>query len=306
MKDNMSQLKNAACHEENQSIGLGFPLAAFTLIELLVVIAIISILAAILLPVLNKAEQRAQGIQCMNNQRQLALAWITYSGDNQGRLVPNGVETTQPSSPTDPSGITGTNAQWCPGRQDLSTDLSPANITPNKGLQWIQMGLLYLYVNNFATYKCPADQSVYRAGGVNYQHVRSMSMNTWVSPIVPYDNITTVKSFYKESDLINPGAANIWLFIDENPNSINDGSFICDPQINEWIDYPASYHNHGSGMAFADGHSQIKVWSDATVLYDVVPPTIEPGNPSFVRLPPSQNPPVDLNWLQNVSTIVVP
>jgi prepilin-type N-terminal cleavage/methylation domain-containing protein len=141
--------------------------AGFTLIELLVVIAIIAILAAILLPVLDKAKQRAQGIQCMNNQQQLTLGWITYTGDNQGRLVPNGVETTQPSSPTDPSGITGTNAQWCPGRQDLIADLSPAGTPPgsNLGDEYIQMGLLFPYVNTFVAYKCPSDQSVITQSG---------------------------------------------------------------------------------------------------------------------------------------------
>jgi prepilin-type processing-associated H-X9-DG protein len=264
---------------------------------------------------LNKAEQRAQGIQCMNNQRQLTLGWITYTGDNQGRLVPNGVETTQPSSPTDLSGITGTNVQWCPGRQDVAADLSPATVPPasNVGDEWLKMGLLFAYVNNYLTYKCPADRSAVTSSGFGsttiLPHVRSVSMNTWLSPIVPYKNITYLQSYYKDSSMVHPGPANLWVLIDENPNSINDASFICEPTASDnnpaqWIDFPASYHNHGSGISFADGHSEIKIWSDAAVLYDVVPPTIQPGNPSFARLSPSQNPPSDLNWLQSYSTIL--
>jgi prepilin-type processing-associated H-X9-DG protein len=130
-----------------------------------------------------------------------------------------------------------------------------------------------------------------------------MSMNTWLSPIVPYNNIKTVISYYKESELVNPGSANLWVFIDENPVSINDGSFICDPQIPQWIDCPASYHNGAGGVAFADGHAEIHRWHDPTVLAEWDPPTIQPGNPGFTRLPPTQNPAVDLTFLQAASTV---
>jgi prepilin-type N-terminal cleavage/methylation domain-containing protein/prepilin-type processing-associated H-X9-DG protein len=284
----------------------------FTLIELLVVIAIIAILAAMLLPSLAKAKQQAQGTKCLSDQRQLTLAWIMYSADFQGRLVPNGDESSEPASLTDPAGqLGGTLVQWCPGRQDLAADLSPVTANPNVGFEWIQLGLMYPYVKSPGVYHCPADNATVLSFGVPCPHVRSMSMNTWLSPIAPYDNNKTMTSYYKESDLRQLGPVNTWVFIDENPLSINDGSFIAEEDIDEWVDYPASYHNHAAGISFADGHAQIKKWNDPTIIAtgvvqdECVAPTISPGNPAFTRLPPGGGIPYsgnDLWWLQSRST----
>jgi len=275
----------------------------FTLIELLVVIAIIAILAALLLPALSRAKQEAQGSQCMSNLKQLSLGWAMYNSDNRNFFVPNGSEGFQPAGPNDPN----VQAQWCPGRQDVSADLSPGNLAqgqPNIGYEWIEEGLIYPYAKNVAVYKCPADYATVPGsfGGAPCPHVRSMSMNGWLNPLggawSGASDGAEVRLFLKETDLTVPGYANTWLLVDESPWSINDGFLIEDPSAPvEWIDCPASYHNRACGICFTDGHAQIKKWNDRAILL----PANTPSTGWSTRPPDNGN---DCLWFLNRSSAI--
>jgi len=253
----------------------------FTLIELLSVIAIVGILAAILLPALSSARERSRGVFCLNNTRQLTLAWQLYADDHDGVLPYN-------------LGMSGssyrTNLNWV--NNVMTWDLS----SDNTNLATITGASLGKYVAGMtAIYHCPSDQSlspVQRDAGW-YQRIRSYSMNAMIGNAGQLSmngyNVTNpgYRQFFKLEQIPTP--TEIFVFLDEHPDSIDDGYFLdrdvapsgsynmSSVMTTEWVDLPASYHNRSAAFSFADGHATLHRWLKSA--------TIRPASPHAAHLP---------------------
>src|ERR1700722_526430 len=193
---------------------------AFTLIELLVVIAIIAILAALLLPALSSAKAKAQKASCENNLRQLALAWTMYCGENRG-LMPSCVPYHDPIATNRVAWVLG-NAQTVP--QDPSYGELDPGVIDATNANCITRGDLFSYAGSKDIYRCPLDRRT--EGGLPY--VRSYSMNNWMNGLSPadwYSGLDTSRAVYTKDSAL-PSPSKLYVFIDEDKDSINDALFV--------------------------------------------------------------------------------
>lgn len=251
----------------------------FTLIELLVVIAIIAILAGMILPALSKAKLKTQGTSCMNNGKQMMLGVNLFAGDNNDWL------------PCNPTGSdAGANAtEWCRGTMDFVV-----GNTDNTNIQMLmdpKTCQLATYIGKSPKlFKCPADKS----RTVRGPRVRTFAMNQavgtyetgaegsgdfqtvvsdWLGGSTGANKSRTFLCYGKMGDFTRPGPTRTWIFVDEDQYSINDANFgvavtaACyrgsdETTTLQWVDLPSIAHGDACGFAFADGHSEIKKWTD--------------------------------------------
>jgi prepilin-type N-terminal cleavage/methylation domain-containing protein/prepilin-type processing-associated H-X9-DG protein len=278
----------------------------FTLIELLVVIAIIAILAGMLLPALGKAKARAQGTMCMNNMRELSLAWKIYADESNDRIP-----YASPASAGGPPAPATDPYVWVNGQMDTNRN-NPSNWDP--GVDLVKSPLWSCGANSSGIWKCPADKStvVPLVGPLKNQRVprvRSMAMMIWLGgfggtlKIGPGVSSPPWRLYLSLNDMVDPGPTDTLLFWDEREDLINWGNFFVNmagfpdrPELTEFGgDLPGSYHNRAGGLSFVDGHAEIRRWIDSR--------TCPPLWSSISQASPNNH---DIIWLQEHATRTMP
>jgi prepilin-type N-terminal cleavage/methylation domain-containing protein/prepilin-type processing-associated H-X9-DG protein len=251
--------------------------SGFTLIELLVVIAIIAILAAMLLPALAAAKRKANTTTCINNQKQMGLAWIMYADDSQDKMPLNYWASVGGVA----SSLSGS---WVMGNADQPT--APNNSLTND----ITLGTLYPYVKSLGVYHCTEDKTTLKvntpSGLQTFSRLRCFSMNTFLAGgdnSGPYPTSLT-----KQASVRN--ASHTMVFIDEDDSTLDDGHFLYySNPAQGWINRPGFRHNNGTVLSYADGHAEYHHWGGKVT---------DPANPPVNSA--SYN---DLVWLDATSPL---
>ena len=254
---------------------------AFTLLELLVVVAIIAILAALLLPAVARAKAHGKKVGCINNQRQLALAWLLYTSDNTELIPANGLN----DSPDQNRKL------WVQGNF-FNPDSSRTNIY----MMDPRYALFANYIKTPSTYVCPTDKPTVKVSGVEYPKLRSYAMNVYVGWTGAWDSrLPSVgfKIFRKHSDMPRP--TNIFLFQDVNPESICWPYFGVYMNSDEFFNFPNSSHLKRGIISFADGHVEMRRWADQRTI------TAFSSDYHSHREPSYQN--KDLAWMRERTSV---
>jgi prepilin-type N-terminal cleavage/methylation domain-containing protein/prepilin-type processing-associated H-X9-DG protein len=248
--------------------------SAFTLIELLVVIAIIAILAALLLPALAKAKQKAWMIGCLSNLKQLETCWHLYALDNQDLLPPNNSVMYMSGS------AWATNISWCPDHANADTTTTD-----------LRCGVLFPYNTSVAIYHCPADKSTVLGTGQlrNRSYNMSQSVNGYPEFLMlPPPINAPLPAWKKFSEIRRPIPSLLFVFIDEHPDTLLDSQFgnpVGMPYYSvEWWDMPADRHNQGACLSFADGHAERWRWVVPKVVQYLGQPPTAQEMPDFLRV----------------------
>lgn len=239
--------------------------SAFTLIELLVVVAIIAILAGMLLPALARAKQSAQTAICLNNHKQLIIAWNLYSEDNAQLPFNYRLEGSIAATPP-PTWVAGQMTYEVKGNAPSLDEATNTLL-----LKDIYKSQIARYLNSAEVFKCAADRSYAIRGGVKVPRVRSYSMNSYIgkTTLVLDDRI----QYFKLTDMVKPPPTDIIVFVDEHEDSINDGCFFVgslDAVDIGWNDLPASRHGKGGVLSFADGHAENHRWKDPRSVFPIL------------------------------------